>query len=77
MEKTVISILMAFAGCAVVFAQAPSGLKQCNVVWDRQSKNSGGSMPCGGSGLGLNVWVEKGELLIYGQLTGSFGRRPG
>jgi len=32
-----------------------------NVVWTSQSKNSGGSMPVGGGGIGLNVWVENGD----------------
>ncbi len=29
-------------------------------------------MPCGGGDIGLNVWVEKGELLIYATRSGSF-----
>jgi hypothetical protein len=29
-------------------------------------------MPCGGGDIGLNVWVEKGELLIYLSKSGTF-----
>lgn len=35
-----------------------------NVVWNSQSKNSMQSMPCGGAGIGLNVWVEKNQVFI-------------
>jgi hypothetical protein len=43
-----------------------------NVVWTNQSNNSSESMPCGGGDIGLNVWIEKGELLIYMARSGSF-----
>ena len=36
-------------------------------VWTSQSKNSSESMPVGGYDIGLNVWVENGDLLIYMQ----------
>ena len=36
-----------------------------NVAWDSQSKDSTGSMPCGGHDVGLNAWVQNGELLFY------------
>lgn len=34
-------------------------------TWTSQSKNSSESMPVGGHDIGLNVWVENGDLLIY------------
>ena len=40
-------------------------LDQYNVVWTTQSKNSGESMPVSGGDIGLNVWVENDELLVY------------
>ena len=43
-----------------------------NIVWNTQSKNSSESMPCGGGDIGMNVWVENGELLIYVARSGSF-----
>lgn len=43
-----------------------------NVKWTSQSKNSGGSMPCGGGDIGLNVWVENGDVLFYLSKSGAF-----
>jgi len=54
---------------ASAHAQVPAGY---NIVWATQSKNSSESMPCGGGDIGMNVWVENGELLIYVARSGSF-----
>ena len=35
-------------------------------------ENSSESMPCGGGDIGLNVWVEKGEILFYLSRSGAF-----
>ncbi len=43
-----------------------------NTRWTTQSLNSSQSMPCGGGDIGLNVWVENGELLAYVAKSGSF-----
>jgi hypothetical protein len=43
-----------------------------NVVWTAQSKNSSESMPCGGGDIGLNVWVENGDILFYLSRSGTF-----
>lgn len=43
-----------------------------NITWTSQSENSSESMPCGGGDVGLNVWVEKGELLFYFSRSGTF-----
>jgi len=43
-----------------------------NIIWNSQSQNSSESMPCGGGDIGLNVWVENGELLFYIQRSGCF-----
>jgi len=43
-----------------------------NIIWTSQSKNASESMPCGGGDIGMNVWVENGELLIYAARSGSF-----
>ena len=53
-----------------LYAQPWGG--EYNIVWDSQSKNSSESMPCGGGDIGMNVWVENGELLIYVARSGSF-----
>lgn len=47
-------------------------LNDYNVVWTSPSRDSSESMPCGGGDIGLNVWVEKGELLCYVQRSGCF-----
>jgi len=49
-----------------------AALDPYNVVWTTQSVNSSESMPCGGGDIGLNVWVEDGDLLFYAQRSGSF-----
>ncbi len=41
-------------------------------VWNSPSENSSGSMPCGGGDIGLNVWVENGDLLFYIARSGTF-----
>ncbi len=61
-------ILIAFGPAQ---AQLPS-LAGYNVAWTSQSKHSGESMPCGGGDTGLNVWVEKDELLLYVSRSGTF-----
>lgn len=43
-------------------AIATHPIDQYNVVWTSQSKNSGESMPVGGGDIGLNVWLEDGDL---------------
>jgi len=52
-------------------AQQPE-LDACDITWTHQSRNSGESMPCGGGDIGLNVWVEKGELYCYLSRSGAF-----
>jgi len=47
-------------------------LKPYHIVWTTQSAHAGESMPCGGHDIGLNVWVENGELLFYIDRSGSF-----
>lgn len=42
-----------------------------DIVWNSQSKNSSESMPCGGGDIGLNVWTENGDILIYVGRSGS------
>lgn len=41
-------------------------------IWTSQSENSSGSMPCGGHDVGMNVWVEHGDLLFYVSKSGFF-----
>ncbi|MBS1234086.1 MAG: hypothetical protein H6R34_650 [Bacteroidetes bacterium] len=55
----------------------PPELDKCNIVWTSQSLNSSESMPCGGHDIGMNVWVEKGELLFYLSRSGTFDENNG
>ncbi|WP_231625546.1 DUF5703 domain-containing protein [Pedobacter sp. R20-19] len=45
---------------------------QSNVIWTKQSSNSSESMPVGGGDIGLNLWVEKGEVYLYLSRSGTF-----
>lgn len=51
---------------------AQSYVDQYNVVWDSPSANSSESMPVGGGDIGLNVWVENGDLFFYVSRSGTF-----
>lgn len=52
-------------------AQLPV-LENYNQIWTTQSNNSSESMPLGGGDIGLNVWVEKGDLYFYFSRSGTF-----
>jgi len=73
-----IVLLFAFA-CVCRFASSAEDseavishpLDAYNVAWDTPSKDSSESMPCGGGDIGLNVWVEQGDILFYIQRSGS------
>jgi len=54
-----------------VYAQQAE-LKKYDLTWNTQSKNSGESMPCGGGDIGLNVWVEHGDIYFYIAKSGNF-----
>lgn len=51
---------------------AQTTIDDYNITWTSQSKNSSESMPCGGGDIGLNVWVENGDLLFYIARSGTF-----
>ena len=50
----------------------PDWVRDYHVVWNEPSRDSSDSMPCGGHDIGLNVWVENGEILFYIDRSGSF-----
>lgn len=56
----------------VVLSARGQSISDYNPVWTTQSSNSAASMPCGGGDIGLNVWVEKGELFFYIARSGTF-----
>ena len=55
----------------LVKAQTPV-LNNYNQIWTTQSNNSSESMPLGGGDIGLNVWIEKGDLYFYFSRSGTF-----
>ncbi|WP_418262439.1 DUF5703 domain-containing protein [Flavobacterium faecale] len=55
----------------VAKAQSPV-VESYNPVWNTQSLNASESMPLGGGDIGLNVWVEKGDLYFYFSRSGTF-----
>jgi len=70
-SKNLIAALGLALAPVCLFAQK-ADIDNYNIVWNSQSKNSGESMPCGGGDIGLNVWVENGDLLIYVNKSGTF-----
>lgn len=52
-------------------AQIPL-LNNYNPIWHTQSNNSSEPMPLGGGDIGMNVWVEKGDLYFYFSRSGTF-----
>ena len=46
--------------------------RHTNVIWNTPSRNSSESMPCGGGDIGMNIWVEEGDILFYLSRSGTF-----
>ncbi|PJJ08533.1 hypothetical protein CLU83_1814 [Flavobacterium sp. 1] len=65
------TIYIFFFFTLLVKAQIPV-LENYNQIWNTQSNNSSESMPLGGGDIGLNVWVEKGDLYFYFSRSGTF-----
>ncbi|HVV06935.1 MAG TPA: DUF5703 domain-containing protein [Puia sp.] len=66
-----LTILLLPALSGTILAQTPN-IDQYDIIWDSPSKDAGGSMPCGGGDIGLNVWVGDGDLLFYIARSGTF-----
>lgn len=63
-------LVLFFMLCGIqIIAQS---ISDYNIVWNTQSKNSSESMPCGGGDIGMNVWVENGDVLFYFSRSGTF-----
>ncbi|HSC55090.1 MAG TPA: DUF5703 domain-containing protein [Phnomibacter sp.] len=69
MKRVLIGIVFLLASFSL---QAQTDLSAYDIVWNNQSKNASESMPCGGGDIGMNVWVEKGEVFIYVARSGNF-----
>jgi len=72
MKKKVFVICTVLLSACLFSATAQDKQVDENLVWTSQSENSAGSMPCGGGDIGLNVWVEKGEVMFYISRSGTF-----
>ncbi len=68
-KKISISIFFIILWVVQVTAQS---ISDYNIIWNTQSKNSSESMPCGGGDIGVNVWVENGDILFYFSRSGTF-----
>jgi hypothetical protein len=67
--------LLLLADSAATTATPPAegnALTSFNPVWRTHSRNALESMPCGGGDIGLNVWVEDGDILFYLSRSGAF-----
>lgn len=62
-----ISILLFFLSAVLCVSAQPA-----DYVWTTPSRDASESMPCGGGDIGMNVWVEDGELLFYVSRSGTF-----
>lgn len=73
------ALRLSFPLLAFFFLRAASlgALQDYNVVWETTSSNASESMPCGGGDIGTNVWVEKGDVLIYLSRSGTFDELNG
>ncbi|WP_073487450.1 MULTISPECIES: DUF5703 domain-containing protein [unclassified Flavobacterium] len=69
MKNNILFILLFTTLC--IKAQIPV-LDNYNQIWTAQSNNSSESMPLGGGDIGMNVWVEKGDLYFYFSRSGTF-----
>ena len=58
--------------CFFILLQLIVTAQPKNYEWHSPSKNSSESMPCGGGDIGMNVWVENGDVLFYLSRSGSF-----
>ncbi len=65
--KNYLLLLFTATACAAT-AQIPASY---NVAWTTQSNNASESMPCGGGDIGMNVWVQDGDILVYATRSGS------
>jgi len=70
-SKTCFTFLLLICFFSPVFSQHKELLTN-NVTWTTQSRNSSESMPLGGGDIGVNVWVEAGQVYLYLSRSGTF-----
>lgn len=59
-------LLFVFVSVSALWSQ------HANVIWNTPSRDSSESMPCGGGDIGMNIWVEEGDILFYLSRSGTF-----
>ena len=69
--RTCFTFLLLICFCSPIFSQHKELLNN-NVTWTTQSRNSSESMPLGGGDIGVNVWVEAGQVYLYLSRSGTF-----
>ena len=62
-------ILLLLLSCSLL---STASAQPADYEWNTPSRNSSESMPCGGGDIGMNVWVEQGDILFYLSRSGSF-----
>ncbi|MCP4454840.1 MAG: hypothetical protein GY809_25560, partial [Planctomycetes bacterium] len=65
MKQATMTVMLSLCCIEATCAHDLAWLDPYNVVWTSQSENAGASMPCSGGDIGLNVWMENDELLVY------------
>ena len=75
--KYLLRLAMSLLLLLITPLSARPDLSQYNLAWTCPSQNAGQSMPCGGGDIGLNVWVENGDLLFYLSRSGTFDENNG
>ena len=73
MKQRFILLLFTFLAISSAFSAVRRGRSSTDyvpepLVWNSQSDNSSASMPCGGCDVGMNVWVENGDVLFYKEI---------
>ena len=66
MKRLYLIITILFVGVSALWSQ------HANVIWNTPSRNSSESMPCGGGDIGMNIWVEDGDVMFYVSRSGTF-----
>ena len=69
MKRFYLIITILFVGVSALWSQ------HANVIWNTPSHNSSESMPCGGGDIGMNIWVEDGDVMFYVSRSGTFDEK--
>ncbi|MBT2561227.1 hypothetical protein J7E50_10330 [Pedobacter sp. ISL-68] len=65
-------VLFSLSLCFLTSSAFSQEKASSNVVWNTQSLNSSASMPVGGGDIGLNLWVENGNVYLYLSKSSTF-----